>query len=47
MYVKPAMTCFRYKMCMGCSETITHMNVYFEWFQSQHYESSNSPHLPL
>jgi hypothetical protein len=50
MYGKPAMTCFKYQvylyMCMV--QKPSHISVlYFEWLQSQHYESSDCPHPPL
>ncbi len=46
MYGKTAMTCFKYQVHLYGSEAVTYWMIYFEWFglQSQHYESSDSPH---
>ncbi len=48
MYGKPAMTCFKYQVYLYGSEAITNLSatVYFEWLQSQHYESSDCPPPP-
>ena len=49
MYGKHAMTCFKYQVYLYGSKAITYLSVtiYFEWLQSQHYESSDCPHPPL
>ncbi len=43
------MTCFKYQVYLYGSEAITFLSaiLYFEWLQSQHYESSDCPHPPL
>ncbi len=46
MYGKPAMTYFNYQVHMYGSQAITYLNAFFEWLQSQHYESSESPPFP-
>jgi hypothetical protein len=48
MYGKPAMTCFKYQVYLCGSEAITFLSAiqYFEWLQSQHYESSDCPPTP-
>ncbi len=46
MYGKPAMTCFKYQVYLYGSEAITYLIAYFEWLQSQHYESSDCPPPP-
>jgi hypothetical protein len=49
MYGKPATTCLKYQMYLYGSEANTYLNdiQYFEWLQSQHYESSDCPQPPL
>jgi hypothetical protein len=47
MYGKPAITCLKYQVFLYGSEAIIHLNAYFEWLQSQQYESSNCRHPPL
>jgi hypothetical protein len=47
MYGKPAITCFKYQVVLYGLKAITYLNIYFEWLQSQQYESPNCPHPPL
>jgi hypothetical protein len=44
MYGKPAMVCFKYQVYLYGSPIWV---PYFEWLQSQYYESSDCPHPPL
>ncbi len=46
MYGNPAMTCFKYQVCLYGSEAIAYLNAYFKRLQSQHYESSDLPPPP-
>ncbi len=38
---KPAITWFKYQVFLYGSEAITYLKLYFEWLQSQQYESSH------